>query len=220
LGQDTVRIKGTRNGLVIVLDSSCDFEDIKENLLRKMESARGFFQGAKFSLFQGHKDIPANQKTELESICRQFGLVPNTEEYTGLKSDFTPPSRADTDPGSGEAALLVRRSLRSGQKISSPDHVVVLGDVHPGAEIVSGGNILVMGNCRGIVHAGAGGDRQAKVIARQLTPAIISIADRRYTPGHSGQMPSERQLARLAGKEIVFERYFKKPEGHSSIIIN
>jgi len=219
MDQDTVRIKGTRNGLVIVLDSSCDFEDIKKNLLRKMESAKGFFKGAKFSLFQGHKDIPASQKTELESICRKFGLVPNTEEYTGIRSDFTSDSRDYTNTGSGEAALLVHRTLRSGQKISSQAHIVILGDVHPGAEVVSGGNILVMGNCLGVVHAGAGGNRRAKVVAQRLAPTTISIADRRYSPGHSGQMPQERQLARLAGKEIVFERYLK-PEGHSSIVIN
>lgn len=219
MNQDTVKIKGTRNGLVIVLDSSCDFEDIKENLLRKMESARGFFKGAKFSLFQGHKDIPVNQKNELESICKQFGLVPNTEEYMGVRSDLAPIPQVFTNARSGEAALLVRRSLRSGQKISSPEHVVVLGDVHPGAEIVSGGNILVMGNCRGVIHAGAGGDRKAKVIARQLAPTIISIADRRYSPNQNGKLPPGRQLARLEGKEIVFELYMKS-ESQSIITVN
>ncbi|MCG9967735.1 septum site-determining protein MinC [Pelotomaculum terephthalicicum JT] len=219
MNQDTVRIKGTRNGLVIVLDSSCDFEDIKENLLRKMESARGFFKGAKFSLFQNQKDIPADQKNELVSICRQYGLVPNTDEYMGIKTDLEPAPKTYTNAGSGEAALLVRRSLRSGQKISSPEHVVVFGDVHPGAEIVSGGNVLVMGCCRGVIHAGAGGDRKAKVIARQLTPTIISIADRRYSPGHDGKLPPGRQLARFNGKEIVFEVYLKH-EMLSSMTIN
>lgn len=209
MGQDTVRIKGTKNGLVIILDASCDFEDIKANLLHKMESAKGFFKGAKFSLFQGHNDIPPSQKTELESICRQYGLVLNTEAAADIRPALTPRPAAQVRAGAGpgEAALLVQRSLRSGQKITSPNHVVVLGDVHPGAEIVSGGNILIMGHCRGVVHAGAGGDRRAKVIARYLDPIVLSIADRRYSPDRGRQIAPGRQLARLAGKEIVFERY-------------
>lgn len=219
MNQDTVRIKGTRHGLVIILDASCDFEDIKANLLRKMESAKGFFKGAKFSLFQGHKDIPPSQKTELENICQKFGMVPHTGAVTGIRPELAPSTPAKPGAAADDAALLVRRSLRSGQKIVSPDHVVILGDVHPGAEVVSGGNILIMGHCRGTVHAGAGGDRRARVVALQLDPLVISIADRRYAPDRNRQIPSGRQVARLAGTEIVFERW-AKPEGSVSLALN
>ncbi|OPY58974.1 MAG: putative septum site-determining protein MinC [Pelotomaculum sp. PtaU1.Bin035] len=207
MDHDMVRIKGTRNGLVIVLDPSREFEEIKNNLLRKMESAKGFFKGAKFSLFQSQKDIPAHQQIELESICRQFGLVPNTEEPAALRSDLAVAPRTSPHADQGEAALMVRRSLRSGQKITCPSHVIVIGDVHPGAEVVSGGNILITGNCYGLVHAGAGGNRKARVIAQQLAPTVISIADRRYAPeGLGGHTPLRRQMALLTGQKIVFEQ--------------
>lgn len=202
-----VKIKGTRNGLVIVLDSGCEFEEIKKNLLSKMESAKGFFKGAKFSLFQ--QNIPTEQKNELESICKQFGLVPKTEDCATIRSGFdkAPPASSRSKPG--EEALMIRRSLRSGQKITSPEHIIVMGNVHPGAEIVSGGNILIMGSCRGMIHAGAGGNRQARVIARQLAPTVISIADRRYAPQRPGLLPPGHCLARLSGQEIIFEQYEK-----------
>lgn len=204
-----VRIKGTRNGLVIVLDSGCEFEEIKKNLLSKMESAKGFFKGAKFSLFHAQQDIPAAQKNELESICKQFGLVPKTEDSATIKPGFDKAPTALSRLNPGERALMIRRSLRSGQKISSPEHIIVMGNVHPGAEIISGGNILVMGNCRGMIHAGAGGNRQARVIAQQLAPTVISIADRRYAPQRPGLLPPGHCLARLSGQEIIFERYEK-----------
>ncbi|OPX86255.1 MAG: Septum site-determining protein MinC [Pelotomaculum sp. PtaB.Bin104] len=207
MAHDMVRIKGTRNGLVIVLDPGCDFEEIKATLSRKMESARGFFKGAKFSLFHGQQHIPAEQKNELESICKQFGLVPNAENYTAIRSDFGLESTAPSHSKPGEGALMVRRSLRAGQKIASPDHIIVLGNVHPGAEVVSGGNILVLGSCRGLIHAGAGGNRQARIIAQHLAPTVISIADRRYAPERTAHLPSGHCLARLSGQEIIFERY-------------
>ena len=101
---------------------------------------------------------------------------------------------------------MVKRSLRSGQRVQYPGHVVVLGDIHPGAEVVSGGSVMVMGSCRGVVHAGAGGDRSAKVIALRLAPTVICIADRRHAPERDRQTPRPR-LARLSGQEIVFEEY-------------
>ncbi|MCL6612863.1 MAG: septum site-determining protein MinC [Peptococcaceae bacterium] len=211
MGRDMVSIKGTRNGLVIVLDPNREFEEIKNTLLRKMESARGFFKGARFSFFQGHQEIPAHQKNELENICRQFGLVPDTGGQAELKKDLPPAPRSQAAAarrsGIGEPALMVRRSLRSGQHVSYPGHVVVLGDIHPGAEVVSGGSILVMGNCRGTVHAGAAGDLSAKVIALRLAPTVLSIAGRRQAFEQQGPAPLECLVARLKGQEIIFEKY-------------
>lgn len=211
MDRDMVSIKGTRNGLVIILDPNREFEEIRNTLLSKMESARGFFKGAKFSFFQGQQDIPVHQKNELENICRQFGLVPNTEKQAALRTDFAEGPRrmaiASSQSDTGEAALMVRRSLRSGQRVSYQGHIVVLGDVHSGAEVVSGGNVLVMGSCHGIIHAGAGGDRSAKVIARRLAPTVLSIADRRCAPERTGTIPAGCQVARLSGQEIVFEQY-------------
>ena len=211
MGRDLVSIKGTRNGLVIVLDSNREFEEIKNTLLSKMESARGFFKGAKFSLFQGYRDIPQQQKNELENICRQYGLVPSTEEQEAVRNSFAAgPGRQAAvlqQSGAGEPALMVRRSLRCGQRVSYKGHIIVLGDVHPGAEVSSGGNVLVMGSCRGIVHAGAEGNCTAKVIALQLAPTVLSIAGRRYAPEAADQIPAGCRIARLAGQEIVFEKY-------------
>ena len=89
MGREMVVFKGTRNGLVIVLDPNREYEEIRNTLLKKMESAKGFFKGAKFSFFNGQQAIPENQKSELENICRQFGLVPNAEEEQAvLKTCF------------------------------------------------------------------------------------------------------------------------------------
>jgi septum site-determining protein MinC len=183
-----------------------------------MESARGFFKGAKFTLSQGHQEIPANQKDELESICQQYGLIPNTDKVasiktsviTDLNTDISKPERKMTSVSAqsdiGEAALMVRRSLRSGQRITHEGHIIVLGDIHPGAEVISGGNVLVIGSCRGMVHAGAGGNSSAKVIARRLDPTSLSIAGKRLSQELSKSMPNECQVVRLSGTNFVFEK--------------
>jgi len=213
LGRDMVNIKGTRNGLVIVLDTNREFEEIRNTLLRKMESAKGFFKGATFSLFQEHREIPVHEKNELENICRQFGLVPNKGEHTNLRTIYTENRGKQAIAGrhcetaTGEATLMVRRSLRSGQRVTYPGHIVILGDIHPGAEVVSGGSILIMGYCRGIVHAGTGGERSAKVIALSFAPTILSIAGQRYIPSRSEPLPAGCLAAQLAGQKIIFNKF-------------
>jgi len=83
--------------------------------------------------------------------------------------------------------LVVQRTLRSGQSLRHPGHVVVIGDVNPGAEIVAGGNIVVWGRVRGLVHAGALGDDGAVICALDLVPTQLRIA------GHIARSPEERQ---------------------------
>ncbi len=51
-------------------------------------------------------------------------------------------------------ALILTGRVRSGQKVTARKHLIILGDVNPGAEVVGGGDIIVMGssvrnsNCR------------------------------------------------------------------------
>ena len=76
----------------------------------------------------------------------------------------------------GPSVLYHRGTLRGGQSLANLGHVVVVGDVNPGAELVAGGDILVFGALRGVAHAGAQGDRSARVYALVLEPTQLRIA--------------------------------------------
>jgi septum site-determining protein MinC len=76
-----------------------------------------------------------------------------------------------------ETALFLHRTLRSGTRIEFSGHVVILGDVNPGAEIIADGNVIIWGRLRGMVHAGAKGNRQAVICALDLSPTQLRIAD-------------------------------------------
>ncbi len=74
-----------------------------------------------------------------------------------------------------DAGMVVRRTLRSGVRLHHPGSIVVIGDVHPGAEVVAGGDIVVWGKLHGTVHAGAFGDDEAVVCALDLAPTQLRI---------------------------------------------
>jgi septum site-determining protein MinC len=76
-------------------------------------------------------------------------------------------------------AILVQRTLRSGQVIQHSGHIIVIGDVNPGAEIRAGGSVIVWGRLRGTVQAGMDAERgqNAVVCALQLSPTQLRIGD-------------------------------------------
>lgn len=104
---------------------------------------------------------------------------------------------------------LVRRTLRSGQRVISRGNVVVLGDVNPGAEIIADGHVVVLGVLRGVVHAGARGDLEATVTALSLLPTQIRIASYITRPPDGQSLPDAYapEVARLKDGEVVIEKY-------------
>ncbi len=55
--------------------------------------------------------------------------------------------------------------------------MVVLGDLNPGSSVVADGDILVWGRLRGVAHAGASGNTQCRIMALQMQPTQLRIAD-------------------------------------------
>ena len=76
-----------------------------------------------------------------------------------------------------DSAVIYRGNLRSGQDISSEKSIVVLGDVKPGANVTSYGSIYILGELRGNAFAGASGDQSAIIMALDLRPIQVRIAD-------------------------------------------
>lgn len=71
--------------------------------------------------------------------------------------------------------LYIRRTIRSGQSISSDGNIIVIGDINPGAEIIAKGDITVWGILGGIAHAGSDGNNYARIRALKLNPVQIRI---------------------------------------------
>jgi septum site-determining protein MinC len=106
-------------------------------------------------------------------------------------------------------AVLLRRTLRSGQSVNYDGNVIVLGDVNPGAEIVASGHVLIMGVLRGFVHAGAAGDEKATVTALFFRPIQIRIASylTHFSNDDHAFSGETAEIARVRNNELIVEKY-------------
>lgn len=198
MSETRVSIKGTKDGLLITLGEG-DLTDCLAELGALLRDKASFFKGGKVALqvddrrlageeIQGIGRLLAqngitlwavvSEATDTRAAARRLGLE------TTLRSELEKRSSLEDE---FDEAVLVRRTLRSGQLVQHAGHVVVIGDVNPGAEIVAGGNIVVWGRLRGTVHAGAKGDDQAVVCALDLSPTQLRIGN------YIARSPEEKQ---------------------------
>ena len=108
----------------------------------------------------------------------------------------------------GENAILVQNTLRSGQSIYYDGSVIIMGDVNPGGEVVAAGNVVVVGHLWGMVHAGADGNQEAVVYALRMRPTQLRIADRiARAPDDDDHEPGVPEMAKIRDGQVVIESF-------------
>lgn len=187
-----IQIKGLRDGLLITVGNGV-WADLESALLEQINAQQSFFQGARIALDVGSQVLKVNELVALRDRLSDRGVSlwavlsdsPTTEktaQLLGMATRISKPrpeeKRQFAVDNLGDAtALFLTKTLRSGVRIEFPGHVVVVGDVNPGAEIVASGNVLVWGRVRGMIHAGAQGNTSAYICALDLSPTQLRIAD-------------------------------------------
>jgi len=116
-----------------------------------------------------------------------------------------PPSELPGAAGAAEALLIHQGTLRSGDHLQTEGSVLVLGDVNPGARLSAGGHVLVWGRLRGVAHAGREGEGGARIVALQLRPLQLRIADAVARGPEESPPEGMAEEARLVNGEIRIE---------------
>ena len=197
-----VSIKGIREGLLVTVPDRGSFANLLALLTAELAQKQGFLQGSQVALQVGYRQLSKDNLRDLQALFEQNQLAlwavlaeePKAREaarelalatrlsgsQTDLNGNFisqAPETETAVTPDPPQGGLILKETLRSGRSIYHEGHVVIIGDVNPGAEIVASGDVIVWGRLRGLVHAGALGDETAVICALELTPTQLRIAD-------------------------------------------
>ena len=208
---DIVAIKGVNDGLLVSLSPTEEWLIVTGDLAARIDAKSSFYAGAYVTVDVGERPVSKHDLGGLKALLERRGLVltvvvsdsPTTIEAanaldlrTGASSDEPNEALPISPEETGIMGVMVRRTLRSGRTVHSQGHVVVYGDVNPGAEIVAVGDVIIWGTLRGTVHAGADGDEDAVVCALDMTPTQLRIA------GHITTSPQDKRQNPLP--EVAF----------------
>jgi septum site-determining protein MinC len=223
--KDSIAIKGTQDGLLVSIPEG-EWSEARPTLLQLIDGQTDFFRGARLILqieqrvlraaeLGSLRDALAEREVHLWSVLSSSEVTKAAAADLGLTQQLAKPSSSDDEEIPfettlyGDEAVLVEKTLRSGNSIRHPGHVIILGDINPGAEIIAGGNVMVWGRLRGMVHAGAAGDESAKVYALDLSPTQLRIAGQiAVSPTRRGRPKPE--VAQIKEGQLVAEEWQSK----------
>lgn len=208
-----VEFKGHREGIYLLFHTEASLADILTHLRVRLNGAGDFFKGARVIGILD-RDLSSEEIESVRAVVTgEYGLEmveTPVKRSPKLISDLEgiPESEPHEDPGIQILGDTVfhRGNLRSGKRIESHGHLIVMGDVKPGAELIADGNIIVMGVLKGFAHAGRSGDENSYVAANKLEPTQLRIAAYiTRSPDEGYERPEYPELARVQDGRIVFE---------------
>ena len=199
----SVIIKHNRYGMELVLDSKISFEELLEVIIEKFQASGNFFKDKKMAIsFKGRKlsekemmrivdTIMDNSSIQIVSIMDndnelEAKMKTRIDEYNQVMEQqsygMVQPSAEMTEEMYAQYAMaqncnaeFYKGNLRSGQVLECAASVTLIGDVNPGARIISEGNIVVLGALKGNAHAGVSGNDNCFIFALDMSPIQLQI---------------------------------------------
>lgn len=207
---NSVIIKGNKYGIIVVLDANMGYEELREKIAEKFRDSAKFFDKAQMAIsFEGRKLTNEEQRDILNIIAEETELhvVCVIDNDTVKEEVFKKALDEKLLELSNTTGQFYKGNLRSGQVLESETSIIVMGDVNPGARIVSKGNIIVLGSLKGTVFAGATGNTNSFVLALDMNPVQIRIADTiaRSPDRPTKASPKEVKIAFLEEGNIYIE---------------
>lgn len=230
--REQINIKGIREGLLLTIADDVSFDEMIAILQTELDAKEAFLRGSAITLQVGLRPLRQGQLIKLQKLFERHNLplraILTDEESTriaarelgfatrlsGSQTDLNgqivvhevpmqEPEKSDTLPG----GLVLKETLRSGRRVYHEGDVIVIGDVNPGSEIIAGGDVIVWGRLRGLVHAGALGNDTAVICALELSPTQLRIYDQiAIAPTEKEQSPKP-EMAFIKDGQIIAEQW-------------
>ena len=167
-----VTIKGTKDGLLFLLDETRPFSALLDEIRHKLEHVSSqIWDGPDTPVLikLGRRQITREEEKELRQVFSiRKNLIVRSIEAEGMHY------LADSSTG----IKLLCGTIRSGQVLDHRGDLLFSGRRQSrGGCIRSTGSVYALGALRGLAHAGSEGDESAIVAASVFRPTQLRIAD-------------------------------------------
>lgn len=172
----SISINLKKDEVLIKIDDNAIQRKILSELSKKLKELKKMYQEEQTPIRVTGKVLTNKELEEVRKVIKReidVEIKFDTPTTLGLHSITRSYKR---DVGKSETTFH-RGSLRSGQKLEVEGSIVVIGDVNSGAEVIAADNIAVIGNLRGLAHAGAKGNKDAVIAASTLDVVQIRISN-------------------------------------------
>lgn len=170
-----MEIKGDRRGLRLIAKRFLSHDAFMADLKTTLRENEGFFGRTSLLIEVPDTELTPELFADISAVFRDFpGLTLRgiqQGETASLLAMEQRPSEAAAPP------KVVRHTIRSGQRLSHPGDLIIVGDVNPGATVTAGGDVMVFGWLRGTVYAGQPDDASRIVYALRFDASQVRIGE-------------------------------------------
>ncbi len=212
--KQAVKLKGVGDGFWVTIDPSRPVNLLKGDLEKAFERLNEMAMNSKVTLDTETDDNHGDLLDELGLFLKDRFKVAYVTASPNRKSRSREEERTrkrDMDRSwqhHRSHVLMLAGRVRSGQKVTATKHLTIMGDVNPGAEVVAGGDILVMGSLKGKAAAGYPDDEQKIILALDFQPEQLQIGGHVVT-GIPPFKEGRAQFAHIVNNSILVEDYLK-----------
>ena len=224
--EEMIKLKGTGDGVKIYLSSSYDMSEIIHGLRDKLGEYRKFFGEGKCNVYFIGDNISESDKLRLESVAKT--MLPQVSVNFGEKKLFKKieklMEKAEEKPTEEEPpkpyvptmeeviasnfksnrARFFEGVVKPGKRVESDSHMILVGDVMEGGEVCAAGNVIVFGRLMGNAIAGAGGSKDAYILALDFMPKNLAITSVML---EDTEFEGGMRKAKLINNEIFIEEF-------------
>jgi septum site-determining protein MinC len=215
--KNTVVIKSFQNGISLHLDGEQPFDELLAEIALKFRESAGFFKDAKMALsFEGRELNDEEEKVVIETITANSNI--NIICLVG-KDDNTNQNYLKAlqmlNYDEGNDGHFYRGTLKSGQVLETESSITIIGDINPGATIISTRDIIILGGLYGEAYAGATGRDGHFVVALEMSPEKLTIGDFKYKPKEKNskwsiKLKVQPKIAYAKDNQVIIEPITKE----------
>lgn len=204
-----VVIKGNKSGIRIVLDAQLPFEELVEEVQKKFKESSEFLGDAQVAVSFDGRPLEEEEEAILLQCIKDYSrlrVVCLVDEDKEREAIFNRSLNEQLMALNSNTGQFFKGNLRSGQVMEFETSIVILGDINVGAQVVSTGNVVVLGNLFGTVYAGAAGKENAFIVALKMNPLQIRISDViARSSDEKKEVPAKPQIAYLRDGAIYID---------------
>jgi len=208
--KEIAQLKGVGDGLRVTVDPAQPFDRLEAELEK-------IFKPLNHLAINARVEIDTGADSQHEDLIQRIGVVLKAKFNVGSVSGKPQrPSARMTRIRQRELennwqnnrsdVLMMTGRVRAGQKITAKKHLVLMGDVNPGGEIIAGGDIIVLGSLRGIAAAGQPENEQAFIFALDFRPTQVQIGGL-VAAGLPASTSQKAEFAHVERSAIVVDNY-------------
>lgn len=208
-----VRLKGVGDSLWVTIDPALPMDQLQAELNKIFQRLNHLAVGAKVVIDPGEHEDCDQLIEDLGGYLKvtfQVGQVskPHPKRQSPDKNRPTEQDQGNLGHSYRSDVLMIAGRVRSGQTIEAEKHLVILGDLNPGAEAVAGGDILILGSLQGKAVAGQPDNHDAIIMALEFKPTQIQIA-KFVVAGNRNMTGIVPEFAYVENSQIMVDDYIK-----------